>query len=305
MVNGVLRVEDMVDEDEVRVLLQARDDTDQPVDVEILTATTTPEAMGRLFRLVRHPAMPLFLGRVELQGVGPAVAYAGAPSVSGHALLDGLLPSLPAVIRIVERVAGALVAAHAAGVCHRDLHLGQVRLEASGVVRLHGWSAAAAGVRSRRLTFDTAAYLAPEALQRRDVWASDVYALGVVLLELLAGQRVTPASVSLARGPGLAAVIRDRAPDIDAAALDALVDLVRRMLREDWEGRPLAMEVVRRCQRLAPMLRGTDLARYAGDHVPAVLATRGPARGWAGRRLVPRGAAPSSQLGFAWSLARA
>ena len=305
MVNGLLRVEDLVEEDEIRLLLQARTATDELIDLEQLRNGVTPEAVVRLFRTVRHPSMPILLGRTDLEGLGPVVVYAGAPSVSARALLDGPLPSLHAVLRMVERVASVLTAAHAAGVCHRDLHLGQVRVEVSGVVRLHGWAAAASGARNRRITFDTAAYLAPEALQRRDVWASDVYALGVVLLELVAGQRVTPASVSVARAEGLEGSIRARVPGVDPGALDDLVGLIRAMLDEDWEARPLAMEVARRCTRLGARIPGIDLLRYATSRVPATLAVRGPAAGWAGRRLVPRVSAPAPQLTIGWTLARA
>lgn len=304
MVNGLLRVEDLIDEDETRVLLQVRDGADERLDVEILKGGATPEAMIRLFRTVRHPSLPVLLGRIDLDGMGPAVAYAAVPSIPGTALLDGVLPSVRAVLRVIERVAGALMAAHAGGICHRDLHLGQIRLEASGVVRLHGWGAAAAGVRRRRLTFENAASLAPEALQRKDVWGSDVYALGVVFWELLSGQRATPASVAQARSPAFVERIRARAPELEPALVDEIVALVRAMVREEWESRPLAMEVARRCQRLGAELRGTDLVRYAGDRVPAVLAVRSPSAGWAGRRLLPKQTAPAPQLGFNWALAR-
>ncbi len=305
MVNGVLRVEDLVVEDETHLVLRARNAADELLEVEQLRGGATPDALVRLYRTVRHPVMPLALGLSDLDGLGPVVVYAAAPSISGLALVDGQLPSLLAALRVGERLASALAAAHAVGVCHRDLHLGQVRLEASGLVRLHGWGAAAMGVRSRRITFDGAAYLAPEALQRRDVWASDIYALGVILLELVVGQRATPASVAMVRTPALAAAIRRRDLGLDDAGVDALVALIRAMVQDDWESRPLAMEVARRCARVGATLRGTDLVRYAGDHVPAVLAARASASGWAGRRLVPRVVAPAPQQRLGWAVARA
>jgi len=117
-------------------------------------------------------------------------------------LLEG--ESLAAVIRrsgplapaeaaqIAGAVADALHAAHQAGVVHRDVKPGNLFLTAGGDVKVLDFGIAAAAWEAS-LTggelIGTAAYLAPErALGREATPAADVYALGVVLYEMLSGR---------------------------------------------------------------------------------------------------------------------
>lgn len=98
------------------------------------------------------------------------------------------------VLHIGARVASALAHAHANGVVHRDLkpanvlvNLGtdQVKLADFGVARLDDAQLTRTG-----MTLGTPSYMAPELLAGAAAdGASDAYALGVVLFELLAGRR--------------------------------------------------------------------------------------------------------------------
>ena len=98
------------------------------------------------------------------------------------------------VLDVVGQTAAALAAAHAAGVVHRDVKPGNVLVGRDGVVKITdfgiAWSAASAPLTRTGQVVGTTSYLSPEQAGGGKAGpASDVYALGMVAWECLAGRR--------------------------------------------------------------------------------------------------------------------
>jgi eukaryotic-like serine/threonine-protein kinase len=145
--------------------------------------------------------------------------------------------------RLVARVARALAHAHAQGVLHRDIKAANILVdEARGEVKLgdFGLAQLADLQRSRTGVFaGTPAYMSPEQLAESGAdERSDLYSLGVVLFELLAG-RLPHEAASL--GLLLREVARSPAPPLQRLQPDvpaALAALVASLLEKDRERRP-------------------------------------------------------------------
>ena len=107
-------------------------------------------------------------------------------------LADGPVP-LAEALSIARQIGEGLAAAHAKGIVHRDVKPGNVMLLPDGRPVLMDFGLARVGGATRLTrtgtTLGTAAYMAPEqALGREADARSDVWALGVVLYELVSGK---------------------------------------------------------------------------------------------------------------------
>ncbi len=114
------------------------------------------------------------------------------PSVEAVLASAGLFSPARAA-SIVCQTAQALVAAHAAGVVHRDLKPPNLMLDPGGTVKVMDFGIAkvtGSALRTQAgIRLGTPYYMSPEQAQGRPVDArSDLYSLSVVLFELLTGQ---------------------------------------------------------------------------------------------------------------------
>ncbi|WP_309134459.1 protein kinase [Cellulomonas sp.] len=217
--------------------------------------------IGVLARL-RHPGLVRLFDAdsVPLEG-GLVQAYLVMEIVRGPSLGDRLRQG-PLTVRqtaALGRVtAEALGVVHGQGVVHRDVKPGNVllvddtcldtepddvhewrpaRLVDFGIARL----AAATRLTMTGTVLGTVAYLSPEQAVGGEVGpASDVYALGLVLLEAVTGRRAfsgTTAEVAAAR------LTRD--PDVPEDLDPGLAALLTAMTRRRPEDRPTAQEAAR------------------------------------------------------------
>ncbi|MCO5172001.1 MAG: serine/threonine-protein kinase [Planctomycetes bacterium] len=209
-------------------------------------------------------------------------------------LMDGALPPDDAA-RVVLSLARTVQAAHDRGVIHRDLKPANIILEdGSGRPRVMDFGVArdqggGAGLSRTGELLGTPAYMAPEQLQgERDIdHRVDVYALGVILFECLAGRRphVAATTIQLAER-----VIMEDAPALRAVAPAA----------------PPALEVI--CRRALARDRGAryDAARTLARDLERFLAGRGvrtPSPGGGGRDRWTRRLVVGAALAVALALA--
>lgn len=188
------------------------------------------------------------------------------------------------------RLADALAYVHEQGVVHRDVKPGNVLLGEDGRVLLTDFGIAklagqSAPLTTAGITISTAAYLAPEQVRRGDIGpATDVYSLGLVLLEALTGVRAYP-------GPPLEAALAriNTPPHIPAAVPASWRALLRSMTAVNPADRPTTAEVRSTLQGLADGMG----AQPAAAQPTAGLAVEKPETDPAGE--VPLGGSPDTQ----------
>ncbi len=101
--------------------------------------------------------------------------------------------TIPQTITIMDAVLSGLAAAHRAGIVHRDVKPENVLLAEDGRIKIGDFGlarATTANTASGAQLLGTIAYLAPELVTRGTADArSDIYALGIMLYEMLVGEQ--------------------------------------------------------------------------------------------------------------------
>jgi hypothetical protein len=239
---------------------------------------------ARMLSMIRHRAIVRVDDLVELDGHWSVVMeYIEGCDVAAL-LTDGPLPPRVA-LAIAEEIANALhTAATQPGpdgrpirLVHRDVKPGNIRVTAQGEVKLLDFGVARADFSAREAggtnaVFGTPTYMAPERFRGEDTFAGDVYALGVTLFEMLAGEPPGQSPMELERVPpgiqlaGAWRQIRDTSLP--------LRDLICAMLAHSPGERPSARDCARSFARIRGQLGGMILEDWAERVVPPAMKAR-------------------------------
>ena len=207
---------------------------------------------ARALAKLRHP----HLMHIYAVGEAEGLYYFAMELVEGASLSDvirkkGALPANTAV-HILSQVMSGLYKAHEIGMVHRDIKPGNILIDRDGRTVLMDFGLAKEAYQ-QKLTMDgtivgTPEYMSPEQAQGEAADArSDIYALGVVLYEMLAGS--VPFSGSTAF-----AVLRQQ------------VEAEPASLREKAPGAPVELEaIVNKALAKQPEDRYQDLIDFAAS----------------------------------------
>ncbi len=258
---------------------------------QILARLTHPGIARLLDGGVAPDGRPFFV--LEMVQGEPITAF-----VARHGL------ELRAILRLFLRVLDAVEAAHRSFVVHRDLKPsnlfvtadGDVKLLDFGIAKLLGDEGDGGATRAGGQPL-TPAYAAPEQILSGEIsTATDTYALGVVLYELLVGER--PFARASHTPVELAQKVMHEAPPLPSEAVRRGARSAAAKEEREWRlrrGRELAGDldaILLRVLAADPGRRYPTVAAFAGDLKRFLdglpVAARGGARGYRTRKFLRR-----------------
>ncbi len=247
----VWRAQDTVLDREVAVKVLKHEYADDP------TFRARFEAEARHAAALVHPNVASVFDFGELQdadgsGTRPFLVMELVPGEPLSALLrrgDAMPPDRAA--DLVAQACDAIAAAHALGIVHRDVKPANLLVTPDGTVKITDFGIARAGtgaaITQTGQIVGTPHYISPEQAEGKSATeASDIYALGVVLFECLAGRRPfdrdTPIQVALAH-------IREDVPPLSEDVPARMRAIVERSLAKDPSQRFASAEELGRALR--------------------------------------------------------
>ncbi|MDA3639751.1 protein kinase domain-containing protein [Mycobacterium xenopi] len=174
---------------------------DRPVALKVMDARYAGDQQfltrfrleARAVARLKHPG----LVAVYDQGLDARHPFLVMELIEGGTLRELLVERGPmpphAVVAVLRPVLGGLAVAHRAGLVHRDVKPENVLISDDGEVKIADFglvrAVAAAKITSASVILGTAAYLSPEQVRDGDATASsDVYAVGILVYEMLTGR---------------------------------------------------------------------------------------------------------------------
>lgn len=275
LVNGRYRLVGLLGRGGTAEVWRAEDDQlGRHVALKLVTVPTDEGAArageeARLLARLNHPSLvPVYDAGIDERG-RPWVVM---ELVEGETLSDTIRRGPVGSLRCAQigrSVAEALAYVHAQGLVHRDVKPGNVLIGDDGRVRLTDFGIArlvdAARVTSTGMMVGTASYLAPEQVAGEYVGpAADVYALGLMLLECLTGEREYnghTVEVALAR--------LQRSPDVPVTLPAGWPGLLRAMTAREPTDRPTPAAVARELASIVDGGEATTVLATAAVVPPA------------------------------------
>ena len=228
-------------------------------------ATSDPERRRRFLQEARSASALNHPNIITIHDVGTdnGIDYIAMELVTGKTLAQsipaaGLDPCL--ALRLAQQIAGALSKAHAGGVIHRDLKPANIMVTEDGVVKVLDFGLAKTLETSRLTDPDatrtvsefgmivgTVNYMSPEQAEGRPVDArSDIFALGVVLYEMLSGRRAFAGATAIST---MAAILNKEPPALEN--IREFQSVLDRCLKKDPAERFQSMMEVRQALEAA------------------------------------------------------
>lgn len=257
---------------------------DRPVAVKFLRPHLAPtsEVKARFDTEAKAAARlthPNIVGVFD-SGVEDGVPFIVMERLTGRTLADRIAEGVLSegeARRLALEILAALEASHEQGILHRDLKPGNVMLTEKETAKVADFGIAKVtegmDATTTGMTLGTPAYLAPERVAGEQATpASDVYAVGVVLYEMLTGSRPFDADTPL----GLVRAIQEESPepllkvrpDLDPG----LVAIVERAMTKDPRRRYPSAEAMRQAlEEWVPRAEVSETGAFTGTRTAGLL----------------------------------
>jgi serine/threonine protein kinase len=266
---------------------------DVAVKVLLNAARSAPESLARFQRegiaacRVKHPNA---VAVTDFGVTGGGAAFLVMELLDGHSLHEEMKRvgrfAAARCAEVLTPLCSALAEAHAAGIVHRDIKPANVFLQRSargetlkvldfGIAKMADEDARSGNLTVEGGVLGTPAYMAPERFRGDPIdGAADVYSVGVMTYQMLAGRLPFPADAELMAlvmmhlhrdPPTLRDLDPEIAPEIDAIVMSAL--------RKDPRQRPAVASLATAFAEAAGRSAATGAGRPRSSEVPEVHTT--------------------------------